>query len=176
MAISRGKRWNGNVDALPADFLKDVLEKMDQYGERVQFSLVSGGSAPSYQIQNMLGKTIAFDRDHHLLRPQEEEFADGNATPLFSIDQIKSALAGERIGFVSRAKGARVPRSGGSGLTRAAAARLAEQQAAERYAYFKAHRSMLPATIAEHTEEIDALMRAGKPADEAFGEVMRKYY
>lgn len=162
------------MDALPAEFLQGVLAKMTDYGGRVQFSLVSGGAAPSYQIVNDLGKAMAFDRDHHLLRPEGDEFAGSNATPVFTVEQVKAALAGERIGFVSKAKGARVPRSGG--MTRASAARLAEQHAAERYAYFKEHRGKLPATIAQHTEEIDALMMAGKPAEEAFAEIVKKYY
>lgn len=175
MATTTGKRWNGNVDSLGTEFLKGVLEKMNDYGDRVRFSLVSGGPAPSYQILNRADKAMAFDRNHHLLRADEDIFAGANATRLFTLEQIKDAVAGQRIDFVSSAKGARVPRASG-GVTRASAARLAEQHAAERYAYFKQNRDWLPATIAQHTEEIDELMKAGKSAEQAFDEVVKKYY
>lgn len=175
MATTKGKRWNGNVDTLGNDFLKAVLEKMTNYGDRVQFSLISGGPAPSYQVLNQSGKAIAFDRDHHLLKPEEGIFDGANATQVFSLEQIRAAVSGQRIGFVSSAKGAKVPRATG-GVTRASAARVAEQKAAERYAYYKEHRQWLPPTIAQHTEEIDAQMNAGKSAQQAFDEVVKKYY
>lgn len=175
MATTKGKYWNGNVDSLGTEFLKGVLEKMNDYGDQVRFSLVSGGPAPSYQIVNSADKAMAFDRNHHLLRPEEDIFAGANATRLYTIDQIKAAVAGQRIGFVSSAKGARVARASG-GTTRASAARLAEQHAAERYAYFKQNREWLPSTIAQHTGEIDELMKAGKSAEQAFDEIVKKYY
>ncbi len=163
------------MDSLETEFLKNVLEKMSSYGERVQFSLVSGGPAPSYQVINEVGKAMVFDRNHHLLRPEDDAFTGANATQFFSIDQIKAAISGQRIGFVSSAKGARVPRATGSG-TRTSAARVAEQKAAERYAYYKENRQWLPPTIAQHTAEIDAQMIAGKTAQQAFDEILKKYY
>lgn len=163
------------MDSLDKEFLKAVLEKMASYGERVQFSLVSGGPAPSYQVSNALGKAMAFDRNHHLLRPEEGMFDGANATQTFSLEQIKAAVAGQRIGFVSSAKGARTPRATG-GTSRASVARMAEQKAAERYAYYKENRQWLPPTIAQHTAEIDEQMMAGKTAQEAFDEILKKYY
>jgi hypothetical protein len=172
LATTKNKRWNGNVDTLPADFLKGVLEKMGEYGDRVQFSLASGGPAPSYQLVNQGGKAMAFDRNHHLLRPEGDEFAGSNASPVYTLDQIKAAVAGARIGSRS-APGTK--RAAGTG-TRASAARLAEQHATERYAYFKENRQALPPSITEHSDEIAELMKAGKPAEEAFREVVQKYY
>lgn len=150
------------------------MAKMADYGGRVQFSLVSGGAEPSYQITNELGKTMAFDRNHHLLRPDEGEFAGANASSVFTLEQVKSAIAGLAVSSRSASKTtARVARSGG---TRTSAAKLEEQFAAQRYEYFKNNRQSLPASISEHTEEITALMKTGKSAEEAFGEVVKKYF
>lgn len=147
---------------------------MKEYGERVQFSLISGGPAPSYQLENQQGKTMAFDRDHHLLRPEGDEFVGVNATPVYTLDQIKAAISGTRIG-PRAATGTRAARTTSAG-TRTSAARLAEQHATERYAYFKENRQSLPPSITEHTEEIAELMKTGKPADQAFTEIVKKYY
>jgi hypothetical protein len=56
------------------------------------------------------------------------------------------------------------------------AARLEEQFAAQRYEYFKNNRGSLPAAITKHTDEIAALMRLGKSAEEAFAEAVKKYF
>lgn len=149
------------------------MAKMVDYGDRVQFSRVSVGAEPSYQVLTSLDKTMAFDRNHHLLRPSEEEFAGVNATQIYTLDQIKAAIAGVRTAAAPR--GARVARSGG-GTPRTSAARLEEQFAAQRYEYFKNNRQMLPPTISEHSDEITALMKQGKSAEEAFGEVLKKYF
>lgn len=153
------------------------MEKMTSYGDRVQFSLVTGGSEPSYQLTNNLGKTMAFDRNHHLLRPEGHEFVGANATSAFTIDQVKSAISG--IGLAQRttsSRTARVVRAGSGGGTRTSAAKLEEQFAAQRYEYYRNNRQSLPPTISEHTEEITALMKQGKSAEEAFGEVLKKYF
>lgn len=175
MVTTKSKRWNGNFDALPVAYLKGVMEKMVDYGDRVQFSLVSGGAEPSYQITNTLGKQMAFDRNHHLLRPEADEFAGANATSAFTLEQVRAAISG--IGAASRpAARARVVRAGGGGSTRISAARLEEQFAAQRYEYFKNNRQSLPPAISEHTEEITELMKKGKSAEEAFTEVVKKYF
>lgn len=171
------KRWNGNVDTLPADFLKDVLEKMSDYGPSIQFSLVTPGPLPSYQITNELGKAMAFDGKHHLLRPEGDEFAGANASARFTLDQIKALAAGARLGSKPAAKSARRSAGSGSGTgTRATAARLAEQHAAERYAYYKTNRASLPADITRYSDEIAEQMKAGKPVETAFQEIVAKYF
>ena len=174
---TRSKRWNGNVDSLSVEFLKDVMTKMADYGDRVQFSLVTGGPVPSYQITNELGKSMAFDGNHHLLRPEGHEFAGANATPVFTLDQVKAAVSGIGLGTRSTASRAtRVVRTGSGTGTRTSAAKLEEQYAAQRYEYYRNNRQALPSTISQHTDEITQLMKQGKSAEEAFGEVVKKYF
>jgi hypothetical protein len=173
LATSRSKRWNGSFDSLPVAYLKSVLEKMSSYGDRVQFSLISGGSQPSYQITNPLGKEMAFDGSHHLLHPENEEFVGSNATAVYTLDQVKAAVAGVRSSAAPRP--VRVTRAS-SGSTPTRAAKLDEQFASQRYEYFRNNRQSLPPEISNHSNEIVELMKAGKPVEEAFGEVVTKYF
>jgi hypothetical protein len=175
LSATRTKRWSGDIAALPADYMNNVLEKMAAYGERVQFSLVSGGAEPSYQIINDMGKAIAFDRDHHLLQAQEDLFAAANATAVLTLEQINAARSGYGASSRTASKTGRAVKSA-SGPTKTAAARLDEQVAAARYAYFKEHRASLPPRIAEYSGEIDQLLKKGRPVEEAFGEVVKKYF
>lgn len=146
---------------------------MVDYGDRVQFSFVSVGSEPSYQVMNPLDKKMAFGRNHHLLHPHGDEFVGSNASAVFTLDQVKAAVSGLGTGAASRAT--RVGRAG-SGSGRTSAARLNEQFAAQRYEYFRNNRQTLPPTISEHSDEISELMKKGKSAEEAFGEVVKKYF
>lgn len=147
---------------------------MADYGDRVQFSLISGGPEPSYQVVNELGKSMAFDRNHHLFRVEGEEFVGVNATAIFTLDQVKAAIAGVRtVSASSRAP--RVARAG-TGGTRTSAAKLDEQFATQRYEYFRNNRQALPPKISEHSDEITALMKQGKSVEDAFGEVVKKYF
>ena len=177
MVSTRSKRWNGSVDTLPVDYLKGVLERMLDYGDRVRFSLTSGGPQPSYQVVNTQEKTMIFDRNHHLLQAQSEDFVGANATNALTLTQIEAAINGTRtIGSGTRARSASVARSTGSGgATRSTAAKVQELFAAERYEYFKANREFLPASISKHSNEITALMKSGKTVAEAFDEVANKY-
>jgi hypothetical protein len=171
----RSKRWNGKFDTLPVDYLKAIMEKMADYGDRVQFSLISSGPQPSYQVMNTLGKKMAFDRNHHLLSSGGDEFVGANASTIFTLDQIKAMISGVGIGSGAQTRTARVVRAtGGSGRT--TAAKLNEQFAAERYEYFRNNRQSLPAAISDHSSEITALMMQGKSVEEAFGEVIAKYF
>ena len=155
--------------------MNNVLEKMAAYGERVQFSLVSGGAEPSYQVINDMGKSMAFDRDHHLLQAQEDLFAAANATAVFTMEQINAARSGYGANTRMASKTGRVVKSA-AGPTKTAAARMDEQVAAARYAYFKENRGSLPPRIAEYSGEIDQLLKKGKPVEEAFNEVVKKYF
>lgn len=153
------------------------MEKMADYGDRVQFSLVSSGPEPSYQIMNTLDKTMAFDRKHHLLRPEADEFAGANATRIYTLEQVKAAIAGVRSsGSTASSRTSRVARAAGTTVPRTTMARQEELFAAQRYEYFRNHRQSLPSTISLHTEEITELMKKGKSVEEAFGEVVSKYY
>jgi hypothetical protein len=175
LSATRTKRWSGDIAALPAQYMSSVLEKIAAYGDRVQFSLVSGGSEPSYQVINNMGKSIAFDRDHHLLQAQEDLFSVANATPVLTVDQINAARSSYGASSRAAAKTGRVVKSA-SGPTKTAAARLDEQVAAARYAYFRENRATLPPRIAEYSGEIDQLLKKGRPVEEAFGEVVKKYF
>jgi hypothetical protein len=175
LVTTKGKRWNGNFDSLPVEYLKDVMAKMVDYGDRVQFSLVSGGAEPAYQLTTALGKKMAFDRNHHLLKPEGDEFTGANATAIFTLDQVKAAISGLRASTGSASRTTRVARAGG-GSTRTSAARLNEHVAGQRYEYFKNNRQSLPPTISKHSEEIDELMKKGKSVEDAFGEVVAKYF
>lgn len=152
------------------------MAKMADYGDRVQFSLVSGGPQPSYQVLNTLGKKMAFDRNHHLLRAQEEEFAGANGSVVLTIEQVKRAISG--IGMGTTATGSRtsrgVTRSTGTG-SRTTVAKMNDQFAAQRYEYFRNNRDSLPPTISEYSSEITDLMKQGKSVEEAFDEVISKY-
>lgn len=172
---TRTKRWNGKFDSLPVDYLTAILEKMADYGDRVQFSLSSSGPQPSYQIVNTLDKKMAFDRNHHLLSLQGDEFAGANASAIFTLDQIKAIISGTGVSSATKTRTARVVRATGGG-TRTTAAKLNEQFAAQRYEYFKNNRQSLPSAISEHSSEITALMMQGKSVEEAFGEVVKKYF
>ncbi|HEY8609096.1 MAG TPA: hypothetical protein VIM12_18420 [Noviherbaspirillum sp.] len=169
---TRSKRWNGKFENLPTEFLKAVLARMGDYGDRVQFSLVTGGPEPAYQVINADEKKIAFDGSHHLLRVEGDEFSGTNVSAVFSTEQVKAAIAG-MAPVTAGGKATKAVRSTG---TRASAARLEEQCAAQRYEYFRNHRQSLPAGIAGHTEEITTLMKQGKSVEEAFDEVVRKYF
>ena len=175
MSATRTKRWSGDIAALPAEYMNSVLEKVAAYGDRVQFSLVSGGAEPSYLVINDMGKSMAFDREHRLLQAQEELFSDGNATAVLTVDQINAARTSYGASSRAASKTGRVVKSA-SGPTKTAAARLDEQVAAARYAYFRQNRASLPPRIAEYSGEIDQLLKKGKPVEEAFGEVVKKYF
>lgn len=171
----RSKRWSGKFDTLPADYLKAILEKMADYGDRVQFSLVSSGPQPSYQVINTLDKKMAFDKNHHLLSAADDEFAGANASAVFTLDQIKAMIAGVSVSSGTGTRTARVVRAG-TGTGRTTAAKLNEQFATQRYEYFRNNRQSLPPAISEHSSEITALMMQGKSVEEAFGEVVKKYF
>jgi hypothetical protein len=90
------------------------------------------------------------------------------------LEQVKKGIAG--LGVSSgRTSGARVVRAG-SGSGRTSAAKLDELFATQRYEYFKINRQTLPPTISKHSEEITDLMKQGKSVEEAFGEVIKKYF
>lgn len=174
LTTTRSKRWNGNIDALKTDYLNGVISQMDIYGDRVQFALVTSGSGPHYQLINGSGKKMAFDGNHRLHHPEDGEFSPGNATGVFTLEQVRLARAGASkpartlsTGRVARPSGTRAP---------SAAARAREQADSEKYAYFKTHRATLPDTIGEHSDEITTLMRNGMTAEQAFTEVLKKYF
>lgn len=148
---------------------------MADYGDRVQFSLISTGSPPSYQVMNTLGKKMAFDRNHHLLSSQDDAFVGANASQVFTLEQVKASIAGVKISSGTGTRTTRVVRAGNGG-TRNTAAKLNDQFATQRYEYFRNNRQTLPPAISDHSVEITDLMKQGKSVEEAFGEVVKKYF
>jgi hypothetical protein len=176
---TRTKRWTGKMDSLTTAYLKDVMGKMEVYGDRVQFGLTSPGPRPYYQLTNSAEKKMAFDSNNHLLHPKEDEFTGPNATPVFTLEQIKAAIAagGFRSSSATRssAGGRVVSRSGGTrgGTVAMKAKDLID---AARYEYFRNNRQTLPDGIGEHTAEITELMLKGSSAEDAFNAVVERHF
>jgi hypothetical protein len=175
------KRWHGNVEAIKAEYLNGVVAQMTAYGDRVHFSMFGSVQKPHYEVINSFDKKMAFDGNHHLHRPEENEFGPGNVTAIFTMEQIKRIIATGGSGArssIPRAARAASARSGGAGGARpvTAAARAREAVDGEKYVYFKANREMLPEGINQYSDEISALMLKGMSAEQAFGEVIDKHF
>ncbi|GGC62404.1 hypothetical protein [Undibacterium terreum] len=171
---TRTKRWNGKIDTFTPDYLKNVVEKMTDYGDRVQFALTGTGIGPNYQTINAADKRMTFDSSNRLVHPKEDEFSVGNVSGIFTLDQIKMVIAG---GVVKTSSGTRVTRSS-SGATRNTTAAVKAQDLidAAKYDYFKNNRQTLPPTIGEHSAEITGLMKKGMSAEDAFADVVKRYF
>ncbi|MFC5475048.1 hypothetical protein [Paraherbaspirillum soli] len=173
MNTTRNKRWNGKIETLKPDYLNDVMGKMVAYGDRVQFGLTGPGQRPNYQVINTAGKKMAFDSNSHLLQPKEDEFVGSNATGIFTLDQVKLAIAGGgKTSTTTRTS--RV----GSGSTRSSTATIKAKDLVDtaKYEYFKNNRQTLPASIGEYSDEITDLMKKGMSAEDAFGDVIKRYF
>lgn len=115
---------------------------------------------------------MAFDNRHTLLKIEGDEFVGANATGIYTMDQVRSAIAG----FAPASTGGRTTKAVRATGTRVSAARLEEQFATARYEYYRNHRQNLPPGITGHTDEITGLMKQGRSVEEAFDEVVRKYF
>lgn len=165
------------MDSLTTDYLKDVMGKMEVYGDRVQFGLTSPGPRPYYQLTNSSEKKMAFDGNNHLLHPKEDEFVGVNSTPVFSLEQIKAAIAAGGFRSTSGTRSSST-RSAGSGSPRggSVAAKAKDLIDAARYEYFRSNRQIMPDGIGEHSAEITELMLKGNSAADAFGEVIKRHF
>ncbi|KAF3996848.1 hypothetical protein [Glaciimonas immobilis] len=172
MKTTRGKRWDGAINSLAVEFLKDAMEQMIAYGDRVQFALGTG-QRPHYQVINSSDKKMAFNSTHHLLHPVGEEFDPGNVSMVYSLDQIKAAIAGvnTRSSAASRA-----PRAKSVGGTRTSAVKIQDVIDSQKYDYFKLHRDLLPPSIGEYSVQITDLMKLGSTAEEAFDTVIKLHF
>ena len=171
MKPTRTKRWNGKIDTLTVSYLKDVLTQMTTYGDRVQFGLTGTGQCPHYQLTNSAGKKMAFDSNNHLLHPKADEFGSGNVSAVFTLEQMKTAVAN---GGFKVAPGTRASSSVSRTSTAAVKAKTAIDT--ERYEYFKNNRKELPAGIGDHSDEIADLMKSGMSAEEAFKDVVKRCF
>jgi hypothetical protein len=166
LTTTRSKRWNGKLDTLSTEFLNDVMAQMAAYGDRVQFALTTPGQRPNYQVWNSSDKKMAFDSNHHLLHPKDDEFEGVNATVIYSLDKIKEAKA--NVGKTSNVKR--------SVRNTAATIKATDMVDAAKYAYYKDNRQSLPAAIGDYSDEITTLMRNGMSAEDAFGEAVKRHF
>jgi hypothetical protein len=165
-----GKRFNGKAETLPRDFLNEVMNQMLRYGEKVRFA-VGVNSPPSYQVEGLGGRTMAFDGRHILLKTKPGDFTGERASQVYTLQQIDTLasggkLAAERPLTHLSAK----PREGTQ------ASRTLDALNAEKYSYYKEHRAALPADIGKHSDEVTQFMKDGLSAADAFAQVVAKHY
>lgn len=159
------------MDTLTVEYLNGAVAQMMSYGERVQFSLISG-QTPNYQVINTFDKKMAFNGNHHLTHPQEDEFAGSNATPVFTLEQIKARIAGVGIKKTASTRTARVSSRSSS----PAAAKVGDLIDVQKYEYFKNNVQKLPEGIRAYSQEVSNLMKNGMSAEAAFGEIVQQYF
>jgi hypothetical protein len=167
------KRWNGKVETLPLDYLNDVMNQMLQYGERVRFAVGASTMRPNYQVIGAGERTMAFDGANILLHPKPGDFDGERVSATYTLEQIEKLAGGGKLAPASRAGTTHLAKGPGAG-TRAAVALDAIN--AEKYAYFRENRHLLPAEINQHSDAITALMKNGVSAADAFGEILKKHF
>ncbi|QAA92874.1 hypothetical protein CKA81_02710 [Pollutimonas thiosulfatoxidans] len=171
LSTKRSKRWNGNLDSLAPEFLKEVMEKMEAYGDRVQFQSPGRPAKPSYQVINPTERKMGFDERHLLLRLNEDGNISDELTPIYAMEAVRAAML--RSGRpATRATPARRPASSKS----PAAAPVIDTVEQDKYAYFKEHRETLPEGIAAYSQEISRLMKAGLSAEAAFQQIIDQHF
>jgi len=152
------------------------MERMESYGDQVQFELPGHGKHPIYQIIGRSERKMGFDGKHLLLRLNESGNIAETLSPIFSLDAVRSAIAGRRAS--RSAPASRSARGGNSTVRRRATAAVAVMDTVEeeKYAYYRAHREELPPGISQYAGEISTLMRTGKSAAEAFRQIVEQHY
>lgn len=180
MSTKRSKRWNGELDSLAPEFLKEVLGKMEAYGDRVQFEQPNKSPRPNYQVISSSNRKMGFDDKHLLLRLNEEGNVGEHLSPEFSLDAIKAAMsgAGRKPAGGRTSTAARRPSTSGAarGAPVTAAAAAADEVERDKYAYFKANREYLPEGIAQYSQQISELMRGGMSAENAFEAIVKQNF
>ncbi len=185
MNTKRSKRWNGNLDSLSADFLKDVIEKMESYGPNVQFEMPGNAQRPNYQVINKAGKKMAFDKKNLLMSLNSDGNVSDTLSSVFSLEAVKTAMKGGGVKSTVRARVSR-PSTGATGATSSSAGTTRSSYTApapvidtvehEKYAYFKENRDALPEGIQKYSSAISDLMRSGKSAEAAFDEIISQHF
>lgn len=171
MSTKRSKRWDGSLDSLSTDFLKQVIEKMHAYGDRVQFEMVTRGAGPAYQVINPRDRKMGFDSNHLLLKLNEDGHVGEEMSEVFAMSAVQAAAEGLTTRTTSRTR-AGAPRAAKAAAP-VVAVDVVEQ---EKYAYFKANRDALPDDIHRHAQAISQKMRAGMSAEMAFETVIKDKY
>lgn len=176
LSTTRTKRWNGTLESLSADYLKEVMERMESYGEQVQFELPGHSKRPIYQVIGRGERKMGFDGKHLLLRLNESGNVAETLSPIYTLEAVRVAIAGKRSPRSTASRGA--SSTGGTAVRRRAVAAPAVVDTVEedKYAYYRAHRADLPEDISQYASEISQLMHAGKSAEEAFKQIVAQYY
>jgi hypothetical protein len=162
--------------------MDDIIERMQSYGDRVQFDLPGKGQRPNYQVINTAGKKIAFDSKSFLLKPNENGDVSDNLSAIFTLAQIKAAKTYSGIKVSSpRARSSTSAGSGtrsnaGASRSAPAPAKVVDTIDADKYLYFKNNRDMLPEGIQKYSDQVGQLMRTGMSAEEAFEEVIKQHF
>lgn len=154
------------------------MERMESYGDRVQFELPGHGKHPVYQVISTSDRKMGFDGKHFLLRLNESGNVAETLSAVFPLDAVRNAIAGKRGTRGTRAAPGSAGENGGPRKRAAAAAPAPAVDTVEqdKYAYFRAHRDELPEGISQHAAEISSLMRAGHSAEEAFRQVIAQHF
>lgn len=152
------------------------MERMESYGDRVQFELPGHSKRPIYQVIGKGERKMGFDGKHLLLRLNESGNVADSLSPVYTLDAVQAAISGKRS--PRRTANADSTGSSGTRVRRRAAPAVPAVDTVEqdKYAYYRAHREDLPEDIAQYAGEISQLMRAGKSAEEAFTHVVSQYY
>src|SRR5690606_39624691 len=93
----------GELSSLATDFLKEVIGKMDSYGDRVQCEMPhKENRVPCYQVINARDMKMGFDDRHLLMRLNEGGNIGEEMSTTYSLQAIKAALANDGRKTVSR--------------------------------------------------------------------------
>lgn len=177
MSTTRSKRWNGTLESLSADYLKEVMERMESYGDQVQFEFPGHGKRPIYQVIGRGERKMGFDGKHLLLRLNESGNIADTLSGIFPLEAVRATIAGRRSPRGSASAG-RAASSSTTVRRRASTAApvVVDTVEEDKYAYFRAHRGELPEGISQYANEISHLMRAGKSAEEAFKHIIAEHF
>lgn len=180
MSTKRSKRWNGELDSLAPEFLKEVIEKMQSYGDRIQFEQPNRAATPNYQVINPTGRKMGFDNRHLILRPNADGNIGDELTPVYTLQAIKAAMtgAGTASARTSRPRASGASRSTTASATRGSAPAPAAVDTVERdkYAYYKENKETLPDGIVKYSQEVSTLMRQGMSAEAAFDLIIKQHF
>ncbi len=178
MNTKRSKRWNGNLDSLGTDFLKEVMEKMQAYGASVQFELPGHAQRPNYQVINNAGKKMAFDKKNLLMSLNSSGNVSDTLSAVFTLDAVKASIQGGGVKAAPRTRSSSPGTTSGNsgGRSHTPVAQVIDTIETDKYAYFKNNRETLPEGIQKHSGAISQLMRNGMSAEDAFDEIIKLHF
>ena len=170
MATRRSSRWNGELSSLPPDFLNDVIERMQAYGDRVQFQFPGHAKRPNYQVINARGFKMAFDSKNLLMPLNENGNVSDELSDEFTLEMVQQACVAPPPKRSSRSTSTSSTKRGRVAVPATDTLEL------DKYNYFKAHRDTLPDGIQQYSTQISELMRAGHSAEAAFAAIIDEHF